>query len=421
MNAHRLSVPALTLMLTLAACAQPPSQPPAESEPEATAPAEAFPVGNDENWLEPEYITASLRSIDEIFPVRIVPRSSAPSAFSRRAQPLELSYEYDGETHSLADFPARTGTTGLLILLDDEILHEAYFRGADESSHFLSMSVAKSFTSTLLGIARGEGLIASFDDPVTRYLPELAGTGYDGVAIKNILQMSSGVDFVEEYDDPESDIARLGDACFGGPERVREVAVTYGRKREPGSDFYYASVDTLILGMLLERVTETRLADYMAEKLWQPLGAEADAYWVLDQPGDDGIECALGGFNATLRDYARFGALMAHDGEWNGQRILPEDWVAEATIPSSPQVQPGELIDGYPLGYQYQWWTFPDEHHSFTGEGIHGQLLMVDPVLGLVLAKTSDWQSAWEGAKEEETWALFDAAREWVTANRPPA
>jgi hypothetical protein len=380
------------------------------------APAQTgeYPIGTPSEWLTPELLTGSLRAIDQIFPTRTVARAPRPSELTRRDAPLDVTYRFDGGTFTLADFPERTRTTGLLVLHDGEILHESYHRGADESSRFLSMSVAKSFTSTLLGIARGEGLIASFDDPVTRYLPELAGTGYDGVSIRHILQMSSGIGFVEEYADETSDIARLGDACFGGPERLEEVAVTYDRGFEPGSDFHYASVDTAVLGWLLRRVTGKSLSAYMTEKLWQPIGAEADAAWVLDQEGEGGVECALGGLISTLRDYGRFGLLMAKEGIWNGRPVLPEGWVAEATIPDSPQVQPGELYDGYRLGYQYQWWTFPDEDHSFTGEGIHGQLLMVNPELDLVLVKTSDWETAWESDKERETWALWDSIQEWV-------
>jgi CubicO group peptidase (beta-lactamase class C family) len=384
------------------------------------ASSDEYPLGNDENWLQPAYITASLRSVDQLFPTRTVHRAEHASELrhSKDAASFrdEIGYEVDGVRHTLTDFPERTRTTGLLVLHDGEVLYEGYFRGADESSRFLSMSVAKSFTSTLVGLARAEGRIGSFDDPVTDYIPRLSGTGYDGVSIEHILQMSSGIDFVEEYADPESDIARLGDACFGGPERLEDVAVSYGRKFEPGSDFYYASVDTAILGWLLRTVTGENLSSYLQEKIWQPIGAEADAFWVLDQEGDNGVECALGGFNASLRDYGRFGLLMARDGVWNGKRILPEGWVAEATIPSSPQVQPGELEDGYELGYQYQWWTFPGADHSFTAEGIHGQLLMVNPALDLVLVKTSDWETAWEGDKERETWALFDAIADWIRA-----
>ena len=354
------------------------------------------------------------RTMNQNLPTRTVARATVASVLRDSPQQLSISYTYEGSTYDIEDFPARTDTTGLLVLHDGVILFEGYYLGADESSRFLSMSVAKSFVSTLLGIARGEGLVASFDDAVTDYLSELAGTGYEGVAIKHILQMSSGVDFVEEYENEESDIARLGAAAFGGEERVNELARSYGRKREPGTEFYYASVDTQILCMLLAKVTGMKLSSYMAEKLWQPLGAEHDAYWILDQEGEDGVEAAFGGLNVSLRDYGRLGLLMAYDGVWQGKRILPEGWVAEATIPDAPHVEPGKLMEGYKMGYQYQWWTFPDEDKSFTGEGIYGQLLMVNPVLDLVLVKTSAWPSAWVGAKEVESWALFEAVSDWV-------
>jgi CubicO group peptidase (beta-lactamase class C family) len=415
MNRRFLISLACTLALLLFSGCNAEESETASAAPEAAADVMAeFPLGDAESWREPQFITASLRSIDQLFPTRTISAAPTPSSLTRSETALEVSYEFGGATHDLDDFAERTRTTGLLILHDGEILHESYHRGSDENSRFLSMSMAKSFTATLLGIARGDGLIKSFDDPVTDYIPELKGTGYDGVSIRHILQMSSGIDFVEEYADPESDIAQLGGACFGGGERLRDVAVTYGRKTEPGSVFYYASVDTAILGWLLSNVTGQSLSEYMQERVWHPLGAEASAYWAIDQDSDDGVECSLGGFNATLRDYARFGLLNAYDGLWQGQRVLPEGWVAEATIPDSPQVQPGKLYPGYPLGYQYQWWTFPDDDHSFTAEGIHGQLLMVNPVLDLVLVKTSDWETAWEDDKEAETWALWQAVQDRV-------
>ena len=393
------------------------SAPEAETATSPDAPADEYPIGNAENWLTPPYLTATLRSIGEMFPTRIVHRADEANPLPKRTEALDASYSFGEATHGLTAFPARTGTTGLIVVHQGEVLHEEYLKGSDESTRFLSMSVAKSFTSTLLGIAKGEGLIDSWDDPASKYLPELAGTGYDGVRIKDLLQMSSGISFSEVYADAESDIARLGAACFGGGG-VRDLALTFGRKRDAGTVFEYASVDTLILGMLLQKVTGQSVASYMEEKVWKPMGAEFDASWVLDQPGEVGFECTLGGLNVALRDYARFGMLMASDGAWNGQQILPPGWVAEATIPDAPHIQPGKLEEGYKMGYQYQWWTFPGEDHAFTGEGIHGQLLMVNPALDLVMVKTSDWALAWDGEKEAETWALWDAVQDWVRENR---
>ena len=185
--------------------------------------------------------------------------------------------------------------------------------------------------------------------------------------------------------------------------------------------FHYATVNTQIVGMLIERLTGRSLSEYMAQKLWQPLGAEHDAFSLLDREGDDGVECAGGSVNVSLRDYGRLGLLMAYDGMWEGQRILPAGWVAEATIPDAPHVQPGMLYPDYPMGYQYQWWTFPGEDHAFNRQGIHGQFLLVNPVLDLVMVKTSDWPTSWIDEQEKETYALFESLSEMVRSRATEA
>ncbi len=168
--------------------------------------------------------------------------------------------------------------------------------------------------------------------------------------------------------------------------------------------------------MLVARVTGTSVSSYMADRLWGPLGAESDARWILDREGDEGFEMSFGGFNSTLRDYGRFGLLMAYDGKWRGGELLPEGWVAEATVPHSPQVEYGKLSPDYPMGYGYQWWCFPGPDHAFTAQGIFGQFVMVNPVLDLVVVKTSAWPVPWDDAKERETYALFHAVEERLRA-----
>jgi CubicO group peptidase (beta-lactamase class C family) len=378
--------------------------------------AQRYPIGTRENFTAPEYSSASFRSMERIFSTRRVPRSGAVSPLQSSSEPFAVRYRYDGVERGVDDLIARTDTTGLLVLLDGTILHQSYHRGADETSRFLSMSVGKSFVSTLVGLAIGEHLIASAGDPVTRYLPELAGTGYDGVSIESILQMSSGVDFTEEYDQPDSDVFKLFAPMLDGKGRLNQVAASFGRAREPGSKFYYASNDTQILGMLVARVTSQTLSAYMAEKLWGPLGAESDALWLIDRDGEDGMEMAFGGLNVTLRDYGRFGLLMAREGRLGEKQILPAGWVERATVPRSPQVMHGELYPGYAMGYGYQWWCFPPPGRAFTGQGVFGQLLMVDPDLDLVVVKTSAWPVAWDDAKEAESYAFFDAVRDQVRA-----
>ena len=379
----------------------------------------AYPIGTRANFTAPEYSSASFRSMDRIFWTRRVERSGPVSPLDRAAEPFTVRYRYDGVERGVGDLVERTDATGLLVLHDGTILYEGYYRGADETSRFLSMSVGKSFVSTLVGLAIGDHKIGGVGDPVTRYLPELAGSGYDGVAIEHILQMSSGVDFTEEYDQPDSDVFKLFAPMIEGTGRLNQVAASFGRAREPGSKFYYASNDTQILGMLVARVTGRTLSDYMAEKLWGPLGAESDALWLIDRDGDEGMEMAFGGLNVTLRDYGRFGLLMARDGRVGGKQILPAGWVERATVPRSAQVMHGKLYPDYAMGYGYQWWCFPPPGRAFTGQGVYGQLLMVDPELDLVVVKTSAWPVAWDDAKEAESYAFFNAVRDQVKAQRP--
>jgi CubicO group peptidase (beta-lactamase class C family) len=150
----------------------------------------------------------------------------------------------------------------------------------------------------------------------------------------------------------------------------------------------------------------------MSEKLWKPLGAEAPARWVLDQPGEAGREMAGGGLQVRLRDFGRFGLLFANRGEWHGRQLLPAGWMEAATQPHDPHVEYGHLTQGSPLGYGYQWWLFPGEHRAFTAQGIHGQFVLVDPVEKVVVVKLSSWQRAWENDKEAETYAFFTAVVE---------
>ena len=313
-----------------------------------------------------------------------------------------------GKSKTLEDFATATRTSGLLILHGDQILHERYYMGASPDSRFVSFSVGKSFVSTLIGIALAEGKIRSLDDRMIDYLPDLKGGAYEKTTIKDVLEMSSGTEFDEEYTSAKSGIAGfLGrfDANQGG---LYDYSRQFKSARAPGAKFNYASADTEILGALLTKATGVRPADYMTEKLWKPMGAEAEARWILDQPGDAGREVAAGGLLIRLRDYARFGYLAAHDGAVGGRQVLPKGWIALATQPQRPQVQYGKLGDG-PLGYGYQWWLIPGQDRAFTGEGIYGQFLMVNPELDLVVVKTSAWTAAWDDPMALETFAMFDA------------
>jgi CubicO group peptidase (beta-lactamase class C family) len=374
-------------------------------------------VGVRGTWGAPDNAPGAFHNMEELFPSRRVAPAAAALPLKEPAGPLDFTYSYNGKTKNLEDFAADTRSSGLLILHGDQILHERYYMGAAPDSRFVSFSVGKSFVSTLIGIALAEGKIRSLDDRMIDYLPELKGGAYEKTTIKDVLEMSSGTEFDEEYTSPKSGIAGfLGrfDANQGG---LYDFSRQFKSAHAPGARFNYASADTEILGALLAKATGARPADYMAEKLWKPMGAESEARWILDQPGDAGREVAAGGLLIRLRDYARFGYLAAHDGMVDGRQVLPKGWIALATQPQRAQVQYGKLGDG-PLGYGYQWWLIPGPERAFTGEGIYGQFLMVNPELDLVVVKTSAWTAAWDDPMALETFAMFDALSAQVRAGK---
>jgi CubicO group peptidase (beta-lactamase class C family) len=374
------------------------------------ATADDYPAGDRNTmWLDAN-IVGSYRHLGEIFESRPVLRQGEISELPRGEQIEFLNYDVGGKPQEFELYVIAARTTGLIVLKNGTIVYERYWYGADKRSLFTSMSIAKSITSTLVGFAIHDGLIKSVDDPISDYLPELKGTGYDGVPIKAILQMSSGVNFSEEYSNSSSDIIRMWDeSLVYNVKPLTEFVRDIKRSGQPFAKFHYAGIEPVALGWLVSRVTGKTLSDYLSEKMWGPLGMEADANWVIDGQGAAPAEAAFCCFNATLRDYARFGLLMAQDGVWQGQQLLPEGWVAEATRPDKPQVQPGRLYPGYQMGYQYFWWTFPGEDHAFTGQGINGQFLYVNPKEHLVIVMTNVWRDSWDDKLEAHTYAIFDA------------
>jgi len=365
-------------------------------------------LGNRWNYREPEYSAVSFRNMAKIFWTRSVHRSGPLYELRRSGRPLDFQYVFEDDEIDFRDYGKRTSTTGLVVLRGEEILHEEYGMGATQDSRFVSFSIAKVITSTLVGVALAEGRLRSLEDPVTDYLTELLGTGYEGVSIKAILQMCSGVCFVEKYGAPDSDLIKILNTLSEGGDLKSMVRAAI-REREPGQMFHYSSNESQVLAWLLTEVTGETVSAYMERKLWGPLGVERDGYWVIDRDRPDGMEAVFMGFNATLRDYARFGLLMAYDGMWRGERILPEGWVAEATTPDSPHLDHGQLHPSSHLGFQYQWWSAPGEDHAFMSHGGWGQLLLVNPTLNLVMVKLSAWPRLWVRSDELETYVVFGA------------
>jgi CubicO group peptidase (beta-lactamase class C family) len=390
---------------------------------EPTPIVDTAPVGTRQNYFRTPYREGSFRHMDQIFPFHVVHRAGAVSELPRADRQMgEVAYQWKGRAHTLEQLLQQTKTTGFLVIKDGKIVQERYFGGASESSTFTSMSVAKSFTSTLVGLALADGKIKSLDDPITDYVPELERTGYDGVPIKAILQMSSGVKFSERYvwglySDMDLMFER---AMVDEAAPLNDYLKGLVRGLPPGTKFNYKGSDTQALGWMVRHVTDESLADYLSEKVWQPMGMERDAFWNTDAPGPNGMEAAFTCLNATLRDFGRFGLMFLNHGKWNGKQIVPADWVERATVPDDPQVQPGRLIKHSTLGYGYQWWTFPDDG-AYSAEGIYFQFIFVNPKENLVIVKTSAYDRPWDADFEGQTytafWAIAGALRDNRAAN----
>lgn len=342
---------------------------------------------------------------DRYFPKRIIRRGDAVHPLPRGV-PLRINEQ------NVDAFMARNRVGGLLVLKDGTVRLERYGLGLDAGTRWYSYSVGKSVASTLLGAAIRQGAIGSVEEPITRYLPEMTGTGYDGATIRNLLQMSSGVAWDETYRNGASDFARYYNAAMEGrPGGAMAVMRSLQRATQPGARFLYSSGETYLLGALITAATGRSLSAYLSDRIWARFGMETDGCWTLDAP--DGQEMASGGCNFTLRDYGRFGLFFLGGGIAGGERILPEGWVAEASHPraDSPQVAYGRLVPGLPLGYGYQWWAFPSDdarlpghEGAFTGQGIFGQFLYLNPRENLVVVVWSAWPDPWVEAAE---WATY--------------
>lgn len=367
---------ACLLLVGLAGCASGPAPYPFAHEPIGTA--EQVYAGT----LRPDLAVNTYRNIDRLFPSRTIKAGRHSQELPRADTPLtDLTFSYQGRAYNLPEFLALDSITGLLIIRDGEILHESYQRGNTSQTRWMSMSVAKSVTSTLAGIAIKEGRIKSVDSQVIDYLPALKGTAYDGVSVRNLLMMASGAKWSETSTDPASDrraLLRIQMAQQPGAALVLMSHLT--RANAPGTVFNYNTGEAQVLGELVRAAVGKPLAQYFSEKVWQPYGMEADATWWLDSP--DGMEIGGSGIAATLRDYGRFGLFFMNNGVVDGQSILPEHWVHDATTAKT-------LASGKEAGYGYMWWTASTkgslQDHAYAATGLQGQNIYVDPVEKVVI------------------------------------
>jgi CubicO group peptidase (beta-lactamase class C family) len=312
---------------------------------------------------------------DALFPVNRVPRGKTVQPLPPAATRLKnVRFSSRGAEYDLFDYLADNRVAGLLILKDGKVVLEDYELGAGPDSRWISFSMAKSISSTLVGAALKQGLISSLDDPLTRYLPKLKGGAYEGVSIRNILQMASGVKWDETYTDPRSDRRKLLDIQLEEkPGGILDYMNGRSRVGPPGSIWNYSTGESFLVGALLEAATHKPLATYLSETLWSRLGMERDATWWVESPGGMGL--AGSGLGATLRDYGRLGLLVQRDGFIGGEQVVPAGWFEEAGRP--------QMIGGKPVDYGYLWWPIPagDPIHrgAFEARGIFGQHVYINP------------------------------------------
>lgn len=318
---------------------------------------------------------ANFPHMEKIFPGHIVKAGKR----TRRLPPGKPLPIADADVDA---FIAAQNVAGLIVLQDGKVRLERYARGYGPDGRYTSFSVAKSFTSTLVGAAIRDGFIGSVDEPVTKYIPELAGSGYDGVSIAQLLTMTSGVKWNEDYTDARSDVARMFlEPVPAGQDPTVYYMKNLPRETAPGTKWVYKTGETNLIGVLVMRATHEPLATYLSEKVWKPYGMERDAFWMIDPAAHEVSGCCL---SVSLRDYARMGQFVLE----GGHGAVPANWFAESTRPHVEIGAPG-------YGYGYQWWTYPEGR--FGASGIFGQTIRIDPGSRTVIAISSAWPKATDG------------------------
>jgi CubicO group peptidase (beta-lactamase class C family) len=318
--------------------------------------------------------------------MRTVSRSTTAAELKRAPNEIVPVYHYDGRQKTIGDYLETQPVTGLLIARGDTILFEHYRYARTEKDRLLSNSMAKTITAMLVGIAVSEGAIRSIDDTAATYVPELASTEYGATPLRALLHMSSGVAFKEQSYQADNDIFQLHVALLGYNATGAIAALRQFNRRDapPNSRFAYASSETELLGLVVSRAVKMPLADYLSSRIWQRLGAEADAAWAVDPTGQEVAYCC---FIATLRDWARLGLMLANDGAWNGQQIVPKQWLLDATTVPTTSYLRSTIAPSW--GYGYQTWLLPGERRMFLLLGIHGQNIFVDPQSKLIMVHTA--------------------------------
>jgi CubicO group peptidase (beta-lactamase class C family) len=363
---------------------------------QSRAAVDAAPAGGASilSWT-PEQQAYGYRHMETLVPTKVVRRGTMVRALPTAPEPIDAAFSQGGVRYTIDSYMKAFRVSGLIAIKNGRIVLERYGLGRTPDERWTSFSVAKSVTSTLIGAAIQDGKISSLDDPVTRYIPQLAGGAYGGVTIRQLLTMTSGVKWNEDYSDPNSDVAKVG---FTPPEPGVNPIVSYMRRlpREApaGTKFVYKTGETDLAGVLLSNAVGESMSDYFSRKIWAPFGMEQDAAWVLDSAGHERGGCCL---SMTLRDYGRLGLFMLEGGKAGGNQVVPAGWIEDATRAHVAKPK-----------YGYFWWIVPG---GYEAEGIYGQVIAVFPADHLVIAMNSAWAQADPDANWEAEYALMKAIR----------
>lgn len=324
----------------------------------------------------------------KLFPYNEIKHASDPSDLHK-----DLSFNLPEKFHNKDEildsktFLENSQTSGIIVLKNDTVVFEKYFHPLTEYGKHISWSVCKSMVSAMMGIAIREGLVKSISDSVDTYVPNLKGSGYEGTSIKDVLQMSTGIAFDEDYHNFKSDINRLG-RVFALGSSFDKFVKSLKQVKEPGTYHDYISMDTQVLGMIIREASGMSLSAFLEQYIWRPMGAESSAYWLKDRKG---MEAAFGGLNCRLRDFARFGLMYANNGFANGRQVIPEKWVHDSVNSTEKHLQAGDLpeLSSHIYGYGYQWWLPESETGEYMAMGVYNQFIYVDPASKIVIVKNS--------------------------------
>ena len=355
--------------------------------------------------VEEKCLVGMLSHFDTLVPARKIDKGSTVFALKRPASEQKITYKYQDKSGDTDSYQEHSRNTGLLVLKGDQIVVERYQYDRKPTDKMQSYSMAKTVVAMLVGIAIAEKKIRSIEDTADQYVPELKGHPYGGTKLKDLLTMSSGVKFREDYDGKDDVSVLARNTIYGlGPGGVDTVKPFTERANPPGTKFYYASAETQVLGLVLRAATGYPLAEYLSYKIWRPMGAESDASWLVDAGG---FELGFMGINATVRDWGRLGLLLANYGNLNGKQIIPAEWVKAATAVNSPHLAVGTATKFN--GYGYQTWLV-DNDGKFALLGVRGQAVFVDPKTKVVVVITAVHSSPRDPQPRGEQFGYFYGA-----------